>query len=129
MSLRKEKTILRNVLLGAGVYLLDSLRDGLSDNMKDLREKARDHYSDLRDRASDAYSTASERLGRANEALLGEDHAFMSNTMATLIGIGVGVGIGLLIAPASGEETRSNIAERVRSRFSEKEPATGTYGG
>jgi gas vesicle protein len=129
MSLRKEKTILRNVLLGAGVYLLDSLRDQMSDNVRDLSAKARDRYSDLRDRASDAYSTASERLSRANEALLGEDRHSMSNTAAALIGIGVGVGIGLLIAPASGEETRSNIAERVRSRFSEKEPATGTYGG
>jgi len=128
MSLRKEKTILRNVLLGAGVYLLDSLRDRVADNVKDLSAKAREGYGDLRDRASDVYSTASERVSRANEALLGEDHRHMSNAMAALIGIGVGVGIGLLVAPASGEETRSKLAERMRSRFSEKEPATGTYG-
>lgn len=128
MSLRKEKTIFKNVLLGAGVYLLDSLRDRLSDNVKDLSDKARDGYGDLRDRASEVYSTASQRLNRANDALMGEDHHYMSNTVAVLIGMGVGVGLGMLLAPASGEETRSNIAEKVRSRFSETEPATGTYG-
>jgi hypothetical protein len=126
--LRREKNILRNVMLGAGVYLLDTLRGGLADNLKDWSGRARDGYGDLRDRASDAYSTASERLGRANEALMGDDNHFMSNATAALLGIGVGVGIGMLLAPASGEETRSNIAERVRSRFSEKEPATGTFG-
>lgn len=128
MSLRKEKTIFRNVLLGAGVYLLDSLRDRLADNVKDLSEKARDSYGGLRDRASDVYSTAWTRLNRANDAIMGEDHRYMSSTAAALIGIGVGVGIGMLLAPASGGETRSNLAEKVRSRFSEREPATGTYG-
>jgi gas vesicle protein len=126
--LRKEKTILKNVLLGASVYVLDSMRDRLADNLKDWSNRARDSYGEVRDRASDAYSTASERLGRANDALLGEDHPFMSNAAAALIGVGIGVGIGLLLAPASGEETRSNIAEKMRSRFSEKEPATSTYG-
>ena len=48
---------------------------------------------------------------------------------AVLIGVGIGVGVGMLLAPASGEETRENLADRVRDRFSrEKEPSTGTYG-
>ena len=29
-----------------------------------------------------------------------------------LVGLGVGVGLGLLFAPMSGEETRTNIADR-----------------
>jgi hypothetical protein len=40
-------------------------------------------------------------------------------------------GIGLLLAPASGEETRSNIADKVRDirdRVSPPEGGTGTYG-
>jgi hypothetical protein len=129
MTLRKERTLLRNLLLGAGVYMLDSLRHGLSENAKDFRESARDRYDDLRDRAGDFYSTASDRLGRANDALRGDDHAILSSATAALIGIGVGVGLGMLLAPASGEETRSNLKEKVRSRFSEREPATGTFGG
>jgi hypothetical protein len=49
--------------------------------------------------------------------------------------VGLGIGVGILLAPASGEETRSSIAEkvqdvgeRVRDRFSleVRKPATGT---
>jgi gas vesicle protein len=47
-----------------------------------------------------------------------------------LLGLGVGVGVGLLFAPARGDETRSNIKEKVRDSFyREKTPATGTHGG
>ena len=128
MTLRKERALLKNLLLGAGVYLLEAVREHWSDNAKDFGEKARDRYSDVRERAGDFYSTASDRLGRASEALRGEDSRLLSNAGAALIGVGVGVGIGLLLAPASGEETRSSIRERVRTRFGEKEPATGTFG-
>jgi hypothetical protein len=113
MRLRKEN-ILTNVLLGTGLYLLDSMRDRLSDSMSDLRERARD-----------TYDTASERVSRASDVLTGEDHPGLSTAAAVLIGIGVGVGIGLLFAPASGEETRRKIQDRFSQ---ENEPATGTYG-
>ena len=50
-------------------------------------------------------------------------------------GVGVGVGVGLLIAPASGEETRADIAnkvsdfgEKVRDRERKPQGATGTHG-
>jgi gas vesicle protein len=53
-----------------------------------------------------------------------------------LIGIGVGVGVGMLLAPASGEETRGTISNKVqefggrmRDKFSEgQSSSTGTYG-
>ena len=45
--------------------------------------------------------------------------------VSLLIGIGIGVGVGMLLAPASGEETR----RKIQNRFArETEPATGTYG-
>jgi YtxH-like protein len=126
MRLRKEN-ILWNVLLGSGVYLLDSLRDRLSDGMSDLNNRARDTYSE-----------ASRRVGRASDAIMGEDGHGLSTAAAVLIGIGVGVGVGMLLAPASGEETRSNLSnkvqefgDRMRDKFSEqrREPGgTGTYG-
>jgi YtxH-like protein len=113
MKLRKEN-ILANVLMGTGLYILDSMRDRLSDSMSDLRQRARD-----------TYDTASERVSRASDVLTGEDHPGLSTAAAVLIGIGLGVGIGLLFAPASGEETR----RKIQNRFSqENEPATGTYG-
>lgn len=128
MGSRKEK-LLMNVLLGTGVYLLDSLRGRLVENVEEIRGRARDSYSDLREQAKDTYDTMSERVSRAGDALRGDDHRLMSTAAAVLIGVGIGVGVGMLIAPSSGEETRSNLAEKMRDRFSrEKEPPAGAYG-
>jgi gas vesicle protein len=116
MRLRKEN-ILFDIMTGAGLYLLDSVRDRFADRVDDLRERTRD-----------TYSTASDRVRRASDVIRGEDHRFMSTTTALLLGIGVGVGVGMLLAPASGEETREQIKDKMRDRFS-RESATGTYGG
>jgi hypothetical protein len=125
MRLRKEN-ILWNVLLGTSVYLLDSLRSRLTEGIEDISDRARDTYSE-----------ASRRAGRAVDVVRGEDHSGISTAAALLIGVGVGVGVGMLLAPASGEETRSSISnkvqefgDRMRDKFSEQkgEPRTGTYG-
>ena len=65
-----------------------------------------------------------------------EDSHVLAKVGALLIGVGVGVGVGLLIAPATGEKTRADIAEKVsdfgdkvRERTGKKpQSATGTYG-
>ena len=125
MRLRKEK-VLWNVLLGTSVYLLDSLRGRLNEGIDELSDRARDTYSE-----------ASRRAGRAAEMIRGEDHGGINSAAALLIGLGVGVGVGLLLAPASGRETRENISGRVqefggrvRDKFSgeKREAGTGTYG-
>ena len=128
MRLRREN-ILMDVALGAGLYLLDSLRDRFTTNVSDISDRARDRYSDLRDRARDTYGTVSDRVGRASDVLRGEDHSAMGSVAALLLGIGVGVGVGILLAPASGEETRTKMADKVRgfSRSGEAS-STGTYG-
>ena len=121
MKIRKEN-ILGNVLLGTGLYLLDTLRDRIGDNVSDISGQARS-------RAQDFIDTAQERASRASDVLRGKEHRGLSTAAAVLIGVGIGVGVGMLLAPASGEETRENLADRVRDRFSrEKEPSTGTYG-
>ena len=125
MGLRKEK-VLWNVLLGTSVYLLDSLRNRMSDGIDDLSDRARDTYSE-----------ASRRASRAVEVVRGEDHSGINSAAALLIGVGVGVGVGMLLAPASGRDTRTQISNRVqefggrvRDKFSseKREPGTGTYG-
>lgn len=116
MKLRKEN-ILLNILLGTGLYLLDSMRDRLSDSVEDLTDRARD-----------TYESASDRARRAKQVIRGEDHPALGTATALLIGVGIGVGVGMLLAPASGEETRSNLADKVRSFSRDKESATGTYG-
>jgi YtxH-like protein len=87
--------------------------------------------------ARDTYGEASRRVSRASDVIRGEDHRGMSTAAALLIGVGVGVGVGMLLAPASGEETRSNLSDKVhefsdrmRDKFSgsESQASTGTYG-
>jgi hypothetical protein len=73
----------------------------------------------IKGKARETYETASDRLGRATDALRGKDSQILSNVGALLIGVGVGVGVGLLIAPASGTETRADIAKKV-SDFGER---------
>jgi YtxH-like protein len=124
MRLRREK-VLWNVLLGTSVYLLDSLRNRLSERVEDLSDRARDTYDE-----------ASRRVGRATEVIRGEDHSVLGTAGALLLGVGVGVGLGLLLAPASGEETRGNIShkvhefgDRVRDKIQEQRAeSSGTYG-
>jgi YtxH-like protein len=125
MRLRKEN-LLWNVLLGTGVYLLDSLRDRISVGIEDIGERARDTYDE-----------AARRTSKATDVLRGEDHRGLSTAVALLIGVGVGVGVGMLLAPASGEETRNTISNkvhefggRVRDRINEerREPSSASYG-
>jgi hypothetical protein len=126
MRLRKEK-MLWNLLLGTGVYLLDSLRDRLTEG-----------FAEVSDRTRETYGEASRRVSRASDVMRGEDHSGVNSVAALLIGVGVGVGIGMLLAPASGEETRSTISnkvqefgDRMRDKFSgerQHPSASGTYG-
>jgi YtxH-like protein len=78
-----------------------------------------------------------EESERAGRAIRRRQDDTLRNAISFAAGIGLGIGIAILLAPASGEETRSSIAEkvqdvgeRVRSRFSPevKKPATGTEG-
>src|ERR1700674_2821517 len=104
MGTRKDKVLL-NILLGTGVYLLDSWRNRMGGTVDDLRSKAQD-----------TYETASDRVSRAADVIRGEDSSNALGAVAAgLLGLGIGVGVGLLLAPASGEETRNNIAEKARN--------------
>ena len=121
MKFKKREVL--GVLLSTGLYLLNNLRERLPDNMDDIKGKARE-----------TYETASDRLGRATNALRGkEDSQIFANIGALLTGVGIGVGVGLLIAPARGEKTRADIAkkvsgfgEKVRDRERKPQDATGT---
>ena len=125
MRFRKRVSLFR-ILLDTGLQLVDSLRGRSLDNMDDFKGKVRD-----------TYGTASDRVSRATHVLRGEEESHLvGKAVALAIGVGIGIGIGVLIAPASGEETRADIADKV-SDFGDKvsEPsgkkmpsATGTHG-
>jgi hypothetical protein len=120
MKSRRDKVLL-NLMLGTGIYLLESMRGRMAGTVEDLRS-----------RAQDTYETATDSVSRAADVIRGDDGSNVLGTVgAALLGLGVGVGIGLLLAPASGEETRNNIAEKardIRERVSSRVGATGTYG-
>jgi hypothetical protein len=111
--------LIRSILKTA-VYFLDQSDRFTSDVRDRVSEgvgRAADRVSDLRDQAHDLYS--------------GEDHT-VRNVLTFVAGVGVGVGAALLFAPASGEELRGqigdkvqDIGDRVRERFSSQAP-TGT---
>ena len=108
MRFRRREPLF-SILLDTGLELLDSVRERLPDNMDDIKDKVRD-----------TYGTASRRVNRATNALRGqEDSQLLGKAFAMAIGVGIGVGIGLLIAPASGEQTRADIADKVTD-FSDK---------
>jgi len=124
MRFRRREPLF-SILLDTGLELLDSVREHLPGNLDDIKGRIRD-----------TYGTASRRVGGATNALRGqEDSHILGKAFAMAIGVGIGVGIGLLIAPASGEETRADIADkvtdlsdRVREQAGKKPPsATGTH--
>jgi hypothetical protein len=113
-------------ILKTAVYFLDqtdrvagNVRDRVSDSM----DRAAGTVSDLRDQAADLYE--------------GPSHP-VRNALIFAAGVGVGIGTAMLFAPASGEEIREqigqrvqDIGERVKSRFSPSSSgssATGTEG-
>ena len=116
-------SLLKSILKTA-VYFIeqsDRVAGDVRGRVSDSFESASDRVSDLRDRAQDLYE--------------GENHT-LRNLLTFAAGVGVGIGAGMLLAPASGEEIREtigdkvqDIGDRVRNRFSsEARNATGTEG-
>src|SRR5258707_210696 len=78
MKSRKEKVLL-NLLLGTGIYLLDSMRGRMAGTVEDLRSKAQD-----------TYETASDRVSRAADVIPGEDNRNMLGALAAENRLGFG---------------------------------------
>jgi hypothetical protein len=70
----------------------DSIYDGVG--------RAGDRASELRHQAMDLYGH--------------EDHT-VRNVVSLVAGVGVGIGLAILFAPASGEQVRNSITERVQA--------------
>jgi len=122
------------LLLGTGLYVLE--QSDLSTKARKVRERAGGQIDDLRDLAQQKYEIAADRIANASRAIRGEDSRALGNAMRFAAGVGVGIGVAMLLAPASGEKTRTALTEKahefsrkVRSQFSTKDPlATGTEG-
>lgn len=109
-------------ILKTAVYFLDESDREVRGRVFRGIDRAADTVSDLRDRAKDLYE---------------EPRHTMRSVLMFAAGVGVGVGTAMLFAPASGEQIREqigqkvqDIGERVKSRFSSSpsSDATGTEG-
>ena len=73
-----------------------------------------DQSTDHMDRAADQVADrVSGLVDRGREIIQPEDHS-LRNALSFAAGLGVGVGAAILFAPASGEEIRSSIKDKVQ---------------
>jgi hypothetical protein len=122
MTSKGKRALLNKVLLGASLYVFDAVRRHLAENIKRTGVKPKEKSVDPRAGTSGGQSEASQRLEH-DDTILANSRRFLDTVGPAIIWIGVGVGIGVILAPASGEETRRNIEERVRDRFFETKAA------
>jgi gas vesicle protein len=117
--------------------------DKIKDGMDDITDTVTSKYGDVSDTVASKYEDAAERLEAARAALQGESY-WPSRVMGFLLGVGVGAGLGILLAPASGSETREAVRDKAaevrdkvfdsaatakeRFRRSVNVPFTGTEG-
>ena len=76
-----------------------------------MNEQMRDRAEDVGDVVRRKYEDTTDRLEAAGNALRGRTDWF-GRVTSLLAGVGVGVGIGLLLAPASGAETRAALRDK-----------------
>jgi gas vesicle protein len=103
--------------LKLGLILTDSkvrgaINDEVMDQVSGVKDKISDKYGDLNDTVTSKYQHAADRLEAASDALQGRT-AWGGRALGFLAGIGVGAGLGLLLAPASGVETRRAVRDKV----------------
>jgi gas vesicle protein len=105
--------------------------DRVKDSVSDLTDSVSSKYDDLSESVSSRYADAVDRLDAAADALRGKNY-WPSRVTGFLLGVGVGAALGILLAPASGSETReavrgkaADMTDKIR-RSVLSMPSTGT---
>jgi YtxH-like protein len=113
------------VLLGTSLFLLEQLDRSATHAQGRIGSR----LDDLRDLAQEKYEAGADSVARTTKALRnGHQNHAIRNSLGFVAGVGVGVGVALLTAPATGEETRTAIAERAQ-RFGNNVQKRFTAGG
>lgn len=95
------------VRLGAKLSLLFTdprVRSAIGDRLKD-------RVDNLTDTVASKYEDAADRVEAAAAAFQGKRN-WPSRAAGFLLGVGIGAGLGILLAPASGAETRDAIRDK-----------------
>ena len=138
MSNIKDKNIKDWVRLAAKLSLpftepkvRAAVGDRVKDSVSDLTDSVSSKYDDLSESVSSRYADAVDRLDAAADALRGKNY-WPSRVTGFLLGVGVGAALGILLAPASGSETReavrgkaADMTDKIR-RSVLSMPSTGT---
>lgn len=113
-----QNTVKDWVRLAAKLSLLftePKIRKAVGDQVKsrvsNISDAVSDKYGDVSDTVASKYEDAVDRLEAAADALQGKSH-WPSHVTGFLLGVAVGAGVGILLAPASGEETRESFREK-----------------
>jgi hypothetical protein len=104
-----------------------------------LLEQSDRVVAEIRDRAADGVDRVGDRVSDLRDRtrnISGHESHALRRAISFAAGVALGVGAGVLLAPASGRETRDSIRKKVRhigapvrDRFaSEPSQATGTEG-
>jgi YtxH-like protein len=105
----------------------------VKDSVNDLSDTVAGKYDDVTDTVTSKYEDVIDRLGAATDAFQGKGY-WPSRVTGFLLGVGVGAAVGILLAPASGSETRESVrhaAVDVKNRIRQSVtsmPSTGTQG-
>ena len=95
------------VRLGAKLSLLftdPKVRSAIGDRLKD-------HVDNLTDTVASKYEDAADRVEAAAAAFQGKRN-WPSRAAGFLLGVAIGAGLGILLAPASGAETRDAVRDK-----------------
>ena len=140
MNSRTRNTVKDWVRVAAKVGLLltepkvrAAIGSQIKETVDDLTDRAATKYENVSDTVASKYEDTVERLQNAAAAIQGKGY-WPSRVTGFLIGVGVGAGLGILLAPASGSETRESVrgaavdvTNRIR-RSVTRMPSTGTEG-
>ena len=103
-----------------------AITDHFKDGFDEVSSRVSDKYDDVSSRVSSTYDDAADRLEAAAEALQGKSQ-WPAHLTGFLLGAGVGIGLGILLAPASGEETRHAVADATGRAFESASNATSRF--
>jgi gas vesicle protein len=114
----RDKNIKDWVRLAAKLSLLftepkvrAAVGDKIKDSVSDVTDSVSSKYDDVTDNVSSRYADAVDRLDAAADALRGKNY-WPSRVTGFLVGVGVGAALGILLAPASGSETREAVRDK-----------------
>jgi len=139
-KLETKNTVKDWVRLAAKLSLFftePKVRSAVGDHIKDAANGMGDTvagtYNEMTDTVASKYEDIVDRLEAAADAFQGRTY-WPSRVTGFLLGVGVGAGLGILLAPASGSETRESVrgkavdvTNRIRRSVASM-PSTGTGG-